>query len=278
MPFDLPETELRDRLSNKMIRPTTIPETFNELMVEHAIAREALRLGFQHHKTLARPLQGVGVSDDQKGVSRLFEEQADFSTTYIDMLKIGLIGGTGGLLSHAPRRIQSAIILIDGFRPEGVTRLVQDSVFMMPHLGVLSTVHPKAAIEIFDKDCLVRIGTCIAFRGTLEGQEKEIAELSIRMPNGETVEDKPVYGTIKRIPLKADESAEIEIKPIKEFDIGSGPGNIMRTKINGGVCGIIIDARGRPLLLPESDDKRRQKLVEWFTALNAYPEELLKNT
>ena len=36
-----------------MIRPTTIPHTLEDLLIEQAIAREALALAFSHHKTLA---------------------------------------------------------------------------------------------------------------------------------------------------------------------------------------------------------------------------------
>ena len=42
-PFDIEESDLRNRIKNKMIRPTTIPQTLEELKIEQAIAREALR-------------------------------------------------------------------------------------------------------------------------------------------------------------------------------------------------------------------------------------------
>ena len=38
--FDIEEADLRDRIKNKMIRPTTIPQLLQELQVEQAIARE----------------------------------------------------------------------------------------------------------------------------------------------------------------------------------------------------------------------------------------------
>ena len=38
------EGELRNRIKNKMIRPTTIPHLLEDLKIEQAIAREALRL------------------------------------------------------------------------------------------------------------------------------------------------------------------------------------------------------------------------------------------
>ncbi|MBT8496512.1 MAG: glutamate mutase L, partial [Deltaproteobacteria bacterium] len=59
VPFELREEELRDRIGNKMIRPTTIPQTLDELKIEQAIAREALRLAFIQHKEFAVELRGV---------------------------------------------------------------------------------------------------------------------------------------------------------------------------------------------------------------------------
>ncbi len=56
--FDMDERELRNRVKNKMIRPTTIPQTLEALIFEQAVAREALRLAYQQHKEFATTLQG----------------------------------------------------------------------------------------------------------------------------------------------------------------------------------------------------------------------------
>ncbi len=58
LPFEIDPAEVRNRLRNKMIRPTTIPQTYVDLLIEHAVSREALRLAFLHHKSLARDLVG----------------------------------------------------------------------------------------------------------------------------------------------------------------------------------------------------------------------------
>jgi len=60
--------------------------------------------------------------------------------------------------------------------------------------------------------------------------------------------------------------------------VGAGPGNSVITEIEGGVVGIIIDARGSPSWanLPKNDTERRRKLLEWFTALKAYPIDYLE--
>ena len=49
MPFDIDRQELTNRIGNKMIRPTTVPQSLEELFIEQAIAREALRLSFKQH-------------------------------------------------------------------------------------------------------------------------------------------------------------------------------------------------------------------------------------
>ena len=88
-------------------------------------------------------------------------DQSISGETLVDMMKLNLIVGSGGVLSHAPKRNQAFRMLIDSL-PEGITEIAVDSIFMMPQLGVLSSIHPEAAVEVFNKDCLIRLGTCIA--------------------------------------------------------------------------------------------------------------------
>jgi hypothetical protein len=266
IPFKVDPVDMEDRLRNKMIRPTTIPQTLEELILEHAVAREALRLGMQHHKTIATRLKGAR-GDLKFTVFTSFSDE--MAETYIDMMHIGIIAGTGGLLSHAPRRAQSLIVLTDGFQPEGVTRLFQDSVFMMPHLGVLSTVYPEASWQVFDKDCLVRLGTVVAPRGI--GREgSEVMSVKIEMPNGETIEENIKFGDLKVIPLPERQDVQAIIEPRGRFDVGMGEGKEMETTLSGGIVGIVLDARGRPLSLPEDDDLRMKTLLKWWNALDLY--------
>ena len=80
-------------------------------------------------------------------------------------MKLDLLVASGGVLSHAPEMQQTAMMLIDAFQPEGITRLSKDSIFMMPHLGVLAQVHPDAAMEVFERDCLINLGTVVSPKG-----------------------------------------------------------------------------------------------------------------
>jgi hypothetical protein len=195
--------------------------------------------------------------------------------TYIEMMKIGIIAGTGGLLSHAPIRVQSMLALTDAFQPEGITKLYQDSVFMMPHLGVLSTAYTDIAWNIFEKDCLVRLGTVIAPAGVARDGDP-VLELIIDLPNGETYENELNYGEIVRIPLQERKEAKVTLHPKRDFDVGEGKNKPLEATVEGGVVGIILDTRGRPISLPENVKERREKIVGWYESLAVYPESFIE--
>lgn len=272
IPFTIEEGVLRNRIRNKMIRPTTIPQTLDELIIEQSIAREALRLAFEHHKSLAVGLRGV---HRQRTIGDTFE-QTGSDETYIDMAELGMLIGSGGCLSHAPRRAQAAMMLIDAFQPESTTMLAVDSIFMMPQLGILASIHPKASMQVFDRDCLVKLGTAIAPKGPNGKVEFGSPCLEVTLEvDGQTLEESVPFGSMKVIRLSEDKTAEAVIRPTRHFDVGKGYGHELKTTVNGGVVGVIIDCRGRPVVLPEDLKARNEKLVEWFLAMNMYPKESL---
>ncbi len=231
------------------------------------MAREALRLGLKHHKTIATRLKGV---KPVRTIDDFFEQALEES--YINMMNIDIIVGTGGLLSHAPRRAQSLLILTDAFQPEGVTRVFQDSVFMMPHLGVLSTVYEEAAWQIFDKDCCIRLGTVIAPKG-IGKYGDEVFSIKLDMPDGSVKEEKILFGEIKRLELPIDQEARAIITPRRSFDVGAGPGHKLKTILTGGVVGAVLDGRGRPIQIPEEPNMRKKHIINWFDSLSLYPVE-----
>jgi hypothetical protein len=57
-------------------------------------------------------------------------------------------------------------MLIAPVQPESFFTLAKNSLFMMPHLRVLAEVHPRAALYVFQRDCRVCLGTCVAAKGT----------------------------------------------------------------------------------------------------------------
>ena len=266
VPFTIDEQTLRNRIKNKMVRPTTIPQSLDELQIEHAIAREALRLALIHHKSLATGLKGI---QQERTISDVFEQRTS-GKTLIDLLKLDLIVGSGGILSHAPRRIQSMLMMVDAYEPLGVTTLSVDSIFMMPHLGVLSTVNEQAATDVFVRDCMVYLGTCIAPIG--QGKDGErCADYEIALPDGRIEKGQLAFGDLKLFALTREQQATVTMQPAKQVDLGNGPGQPFTKTVKGGVVGLMLDGRGRPLQLPGEQAARVAMLTRWYQAVGLYP-------
>jgi hypothetical protein len=264
--LDMDERELRNRVKNKMIRPTTIPQTLEALAFEQAVSREALRLAYLQHKEFATTLKGV---QQQRTVGDTFSQQTG-GQSIVDNMALDLLVASGGVLSHAPRMEQTAAMLIDAFEPEGFTELAKDSIFMMPHLGVLASVHPQAALEVFEKDCLIALGTCIAAKGAGKPGKPcfryEIQGAGLNESGEMTI------GDLRLFRLGVGETARVAIEPSRGFDVGHGSGKRVEREVRGGKVGVILDARGRPLELPEDRAACRRLVSRWMKDLELYAE------
>lgn len=256
-PFKVDYATLRNSLRNKMIRPTTIPQTLKSLRIEQSVSREALRLAFEHHKTLARALKGTQTI---RTIGEIID-QKETGATLVNMMQLDMIIGSGGVLSHAPRRTEAAYMMLDAYLPEGITMLAVDSIFMMPQLGVLSTVHPEAASQVFERDCLIKLGSVIAPVGKYKNDE-----IACRVTIDNETYEVP-FGSIRLIPMENGVVKEALINPSGKMDVGAGKGKELTAKVEGGAVGLIIDCRGRPLVMPNENDARIEKLKQWHEAL-----------
>ena len=256
---EIDEKDLTNRIANKMIRPTTIPQTLEELIIEQSIAREALRLSFIQHKEFAVSLKGV---QQERTISDTFDQTMS-GETLVNMNELNMIVGSGGVLSHAPRREQAYRMLVDAFLPEGITQIAVDSIFMMPQLGVLSEVHEKAAVEVFNKDCLVRLGTCIAPIGT-GNIDDDILEFSFE------IKDKEIKGVLKfgEILLVEADYTQVKTKLIMKNNYTINGLNKLEGKIFGGEVGIMLDGRGRNF---DFSVYNKDSVKNWSIQTNEYP-------
>ena len=151
---------------------------------------------------------------------------------------------------------------MDAYQPEGVTMLAVDSIFMMPQLGVLSTILPEAATQVFERDCLIRLGDCIAPIGVAKEGEPCV---TVTLAKGGT--HAVPFGRLLVLPMTEGTSDEAQIAPARGFDMGAGKGKVLTVTVEGGVVGLMIDARGRPISLPSVASARAAKLREWLGAL-----------
>ncbi len=267
VPLEIDRGWITNQIRNKMIRPTTVPHQLSGLQVEQAIAREALRLAFDQHALLATGLKGV---QTQRDIADAFTQRVG-GESIIDMMGLDRIIGSGGVLSHAPRRNQAAMMMIDAYEPEGFTELGVDSIFMMPHLGVLATVNRAAASEVFFRDCLIPLGTCIAPVGRYRAGARCMSiECELVGFGGRPLE--VAWGDMMLFELPPGRSASVSVTPAMGVDVGAGRGKSITRSVEGGEVGLIIDARGRPLVFPDDPTECRARVAAWQSALNAYAE------
>jgi MutL protein len=242
LPFAISADEIQQYAMNCAKRPQAIPSTHRELSIMQACAREAIMLTYE-----AAMQDNTGPFD------------AD------------LILATGGVLSLAPKYGQAALMLLDALQPRGVTSLVLDRTMLITQLGAVATVAPIAAVQVNENDAVMhRLGTCVVPFGNLPAGQAAI-RVGIEYSNGRQVTAEVMTGSIEIIPLKLNEQALLTLYPAPSVDVGLGPGERARAaeEIDGGLVGLIIDARGRPLSFPASDAERQARLLQWMQVMGA---------
>jgi len=245
IPVPIDRQEIIDRIENAHLRPQSIPQSMEDLFIAHALARQASLL------TIRR-------------LREQFWRHPERTESEVIVPPFDLIMARGGVLSHTPQDGLLALTLLDAIQPVGLTRLVIDWASIWPQLGALAQVVPLAAAQVLERDALHELGPVIAPKGI--GREGERAlTLRIIEDDGSQVEADIMTGTIQRFPLPLDKEVRVQVQPSRAFDIGLGRKGIGgETRIRGGSLGLIVDTRGRPLLLPQDREHCRAKLQEWL--------------
>jgi uncharacterized protein (TIGR01319 family) len=244
LPFEMKPEEIEDILHNKAIHYRTVPQTREELLLEQAVAREILRL-----------LLKEMMPRWSKGVSRL----------YANLLpKFHLIVGGGGVLANAPAPGQAALMMLDALQPVGVTGLVLDKARLAAPLAAVAMLNPMAATQVAQRDGLHNIGTVVAPVGTAREGDTALT-FKLDYDDGRSLEVEVAYGSVEVVPLAMGQTADLELRPTRRFDVGLGTrGQAGSTRVEGGVLGIIIDARGRPLPIAQDPAEQREKVQRWL--------------
>lgn len=266
LPFNMSPYRVADRILTKLIHPTSLPETQEDLQIEQALATEAIRLAFGQHKEVAVLLPSESSFTSTRFFAEARMENFRRPTGAIDISNIGLFIGSGGALSHAPRRNQAASMLLNALQPEGRTFLAVDSVFMMPHLGVLSSLDPEAALNVLETDCLVPLGPVIA-PGVVGPAGEPAVSVSVTL-RGDRLTALVHSGDIRVIPLAQGERAKVEVETLGQTAFRGT--RRLEFETTGGTVGIIVDARGRPIVLPDDPDERARLNAKWAAQIGAY--------
>jgi hypothetical protein len=247
LPQAMPEEDVRAVLMTGALHPASIPQLPPELWLQQALAREAGRAALEKalpawHAGSARPYRRLLPLCDTIIVS-------------------------GGVLRHAPRPGQAALIVLDVLEPIGISTLVLDKYGLMPILGVAGEVNALAAVEVMDSGALENLGTVIAPVG--RGRRGEVLlRLRVTYENGSSFGAEARRGDLEVVPLPPGQQAVVELRPARHVDIGlGGPGRGGKRRVRGGMLGLIIDARGRPIQVVDDPAVRHRQMRRWLLDL-----------
>jgi hypothetical protein len=158
------------------------------------------------------------------------------------------------------------LLLLDAFQPTSIVYLALDSGGLMPQLGLIASVQPQAAAQLTAREGLTVLGAAICTTGVAKPGEVVVRYKMMDEKTSQLLAAGEVHaGEIEVLPLPQGQRANLELKPSRGIDLGSGRGREPQsTIVEGGVAGVIIDARGRPLVLSEDAEKRRAQNQEWL--------------
>ena len=156
---------------------------------------------------------------------------------------------------------QIAGMVLDGLEPVGIFALAYDEYGVLPALGRLAPAQPAATVQVLESEVLRNLGWVVVPTG--RGQQGQTA-LNVKIESDQQTQysGEVHYGALEVFVLS--ETSRVTLQPTRRFDIGFGPGQGTTLTLQGGELGLVVDARGRPLRLPDDEVARRSRVRQWL--------------
>ena len=243
LPLDIAPSVVRDYLYQRSLYPGTIPATKEDHAIGHAITRQVLYLALREARRSFPPEARLV----KKDLMPLFEP---------------ILAG-GGALSDAPTPGQSLLLLLDALQPVGITSIIIDQNNLLPLLGAAAESNQLLPVQVLESGAFMSLGTIVSVISSASyGQPVLRARLTYE--DGTEARAEVKFGGLEILPLAMGQTARLSLQPLQRSDVGNGPGRNAAVQVAGGVMGVVIDARGRPLTLPDDAVRRRELLKKWL--------------
>jgi hypothetical protein len=225
------------------LQPASLPVTPEELSIEQALATQAL------FTTMRKAI-------------RTFPEKL-LQTSIAGFPSFEPIIASGATLAAAPERGQTLMMLLNALQPGGITTLALDQHDLAAALGAAAEFTPLLTVQAMDASNFANLCTVISPVGTAP-IGTTILRLRIKYAEGNENTIDVKNGALEVIQIPFGQVVNIHLHPLHRFDVGmGGSGRGGSVKIMGGMMGLVVDARGRPLRLPEEPDRRRELIQKW---------------
>lgn len=241
--LDIAPSVVRDYLYQRSICPSTIPATKEDYAIAHALSCHVLRLAVQQ-------------------VKRNFPTEAHFLKKGLLPLFEPILAG-GGVLSEAPSPGQSLLLLLDALQPVGITSIILDQNNLLPLLGAAAEANHLLPVQVLESGAFMSLGTIVSVISSAS-YGTPVLRARVIYEDGSDAYAEVKHGGLEILPLGMGQTARLTLQPMQRSDIGNGPGRNATLQVTGGVMGVVIDARGRPLALPEDPVRRRELIKKWL--------------
>lgn len=231
LPLEIDPSDIHNFVTNKSLRPGIVPYSLRETYLEQALMKVA-----------------VGEIARRSGLS---------SAPLVDTVIVG-----GAPINETGHPGYSALLAIDALGLRGVTKIWGDPYGLTAALGAVAGARAEAVAQIVDGTGYTLLGTALCISGSPRF-DKPAVELIVEPENGQKATITVNGGHLAVYPLALGERATVRIKVLgRGLDIGGK--RSLRMKLTGGGAGLIIDARGRPLLLGLSAAQKAALMPLWI--------------
>jgi hypothetical protein len=247
IPMEVSPDYIRDYVFNKQIYPASIPFSVEDLAIEQALARHAIR------KALSKAQGGFPkkIGRSSSGMLPWFEP----------------IVATGSVLNKAPSVGHSLLTLLDAVQPTSITTMVLDQHNLAAPLGAAATINPFLSVQVLESSAFLSLATVITPIAKVR-PGTPILRLKVTYDSGDETSLDIKQGTLEALPIPMGEAARLRLQPLHRSDVGmGGPGRGGSVRVVGGILGVVIDARGRPTMLPKDATRRQDLYKKWLWTL-----------
>lgn len=228
------EDDVRDYLWQRSLYPNAVAANELDLAIEQAAVRRILQL-----------------------IMRDLELRNALPANRFEPILI-----SGSALNRTASPQQSLLAILDGIQPLGISPLVLDKHSILPILGAAGRLDPLLPVQILETTAFSNLATVVnVVSGAKNGSTILYAHLVYA--DGSYMDAEVKQGSIISLPLSQGDTGQLQLKIVRRTMIEDTNLSNEPITVRGGVCGVVIDARGRPLKLPEDNARRRELFHNW---------------
>jgi len=175
---------------------------------------------------------------------------------------------SGRCLTQSPDASTSMLTLLNGLQPIGISNFLFDSHDLLAPLGVIAQINSILPVQVLDGRLMTASGPVIGFASKAK-HGSDIAFFSLEFKDGKKQSFPIKQGSLVRLPVQNGQNVRLYMEISGKA--GALPGlkqKQVELDVTGGLFGIIVDARSKPLTISDKPAQRLEQLTAWKQALN----------